>query len=137
MKQEAKVVRGGTIARVMVLRSSACTGDCEGCGFCEAGQPLYVDAYNPSGAQGGQTVVVETETNTVMLSAVLVYLLPLIVFLVVYFAVQAIGTGEHVPIACASGSFVLSFLVARGYNKKKTGQPACTIVEIRDNGGQG
>lgn len=135
MKQDALVIHGGKIARVMVLRSSACTGDCEGCGFCEAGRPLYVDAYNAVRAEEGQSVVVETATNVVITSAVLIYLLPLAVFLAIYFIVQALGAGNTASVFCAAIGCAASFLLAKLYNRKRSDKPACTIVDIRETGG--
>ncbi len=129
------VVHGGKVARIMVLRSSACTGDCEGCGFCEEGRPLYADAYNAARAEEGQRVVVETATNVVMTSAVLVYLLPLAVFLAVYFIVQALGGAGTASVICALAGYAASFLAARFYNKKRSDKPACTIVDIMGTGG--
>lgn len=135
LRQDALVIHGGKIARVMVLRSSACTGDCEGCGFCEEGRPLYADAYNAVRAEEGQSVVVETATNVVMTSAVLVYLLPLAVFLATYFIVQALGAGNTVCVLCAIAGYAASFLIARFYNRRRSDKPACTIVDIKETGG--
>ena len=129
------MVHGGKIARVMVLRGSACTGDCEGCGFCEEGRPLYADAYNAVRAEEGQSVVVETATNIVMTSAVLVYLLPLAVFLATYFIVQALGANNTASVLCAAAGYAASFLLARLYNRKRADKPACTIVDIKETGG--
>ena len=119
----------------MVLRNAACTGDCEGCGGCEGGRPLYVDAQNAIGAEKGQSVIVETATHVVMLSASLVYLLPLAVFLVVYFVVQSFGVGNTVTVLCAAAGFLFSFFAAKFYNRKRADKPACTIVDIRETGG--
>ncbi len=135
MKQDALVIQGGKVARIMVFRNSACTGDCEGCQGCEGGRPLYADAQNMIGAEKGQSVVVETETNVVMLSAALVYLLPLAVFLAVYFIVQGLGAGNTATILCSSAGCALSFLAAKFYNRKRADKPACTIVDIKGTGG--
>ena len=132
MRQEALVIHGGKIARIMVLRGSACTGDCEACGFCEAGRPLYADAYNAARAEEGQKVVVETATNVVMTSAVLVYLLPLVGFLTVYFLAQAVGAENTVSVLCALIGWAAAFAGAKVYNKKRADKPACTIVDVMD-----
>ncbi len=129
------VIRGGKVARIMVQRGAACTGDCEGCGFCAEGRSLYVDAYNPARAEEGQTVIVETATNIVMTAAVLVYLLPLVVFLTAYFAMQAFGAENTWSVICALAGCAASFLVARYYNKKCLDKPSCTIVDVKENRG--
>ncbi len=131
MRQEALVLEGGETARVMVLRSSACTGDCGSCGGCHEAKPIYADARNAIGAEKGQAVYVETETGVVMISAVLVYLLPLGLFLAGYFIAQALGASGPFPAVCALGAAVLGFFGAKRYDRKRAGQPACAIVAFR------
>ncbi len=99
------------------------------------GPSLYADAYNAVRAEEGQFVVVETATNVVMTSAVLVYLLPLAVFLATYFIVQALGAGNTACVLCAIAGYAASFLIARFYNRRQSDKPACTIVDIKETGG--
>lgn len=119
----------------MVRRETACTGDCEGCGLCAEGRPLYADAYNLAQAKEGQTVIVETATNMVMTAVVLVYLLPLVVFLAVYFVMQAFGAENVLSVICALAGCAASFFAARYYNQKCMGKPSCTIVDVKENRG--
>ena len=137
MRQEALVIEGGRQARVMVMRTSACTGDCGHCGGCDTPRPLYADADNEIGAEKGQTVYVETSTAVVLFSAVLVYLLPLVLFLCGYFALKALGLSERAAVVCAVIPALISLLSAGYYNKKRSAHPACTIVAVRENREEG
>lgn len=135
LRQEALVVEEGETARVLVMRSSACTGDCKSCGGCREERPVYADADNPIGARRGETVYVETATGVVLLSAVLVYLLPLVLFLIVYFIAQNLGAARSVSALIAAGAAVVSLTGAKYYNGKRAEKPACTIVSRIENEG--
>lgn len=129
------VIRGGRIARVMVRRMSACSGDCENCGFCEEGRPVYTEAYNDIQAAEGQSVVIETETRVVLLSALLVYLLPLAVFLAGYLIARESGVSDLLSLLCAAAAAAASFAGAKFFDRKRAGKPQCTIVAICEDGG--
>lgn len=87
MEQTVKVVSchaDGT-ARVVHIRQSACSGDCHQCSGCGAvKQPLYLTAQNPIGARVGDRVRLESRSAPVLLGAAVLYILPLILFLVGY-----------------------------------------------------
>lgn len=87
MEQLAKVHRcnpDGT-AQVLVLRQSACSGDCHKCSGCGAvQQKLLITVCNTIGAQPGDTVRIVTETGPVLLGAAMVYLIPLVLFFLGY-----------------------------------------------------
>lgn len=73
------------MAEVMRIRESACSGDCHKCAGCGAAkQTMLFTAHNPIGAKPGDAVVVESDTGTVLKGAMLLYILPLITFLVGY-----------------------------------------------------
>ena len=134
MRQEAIVLRNGQPAPVIVRRTSACTGDCEGCGLCEPGQKLTVEADNAIGAEVGQTVLIETSTGTVLNAALLVYALPLVAFWVIYFTAQALGvSGLLLPLLGVLG-FAASYFAARAYDRKRAARPVCTIVSMGNEG---
>ena len=73
MTQKGKVVSvNGGIARVRVIRRSACDGCrqksmCSGMSDgCDEQQPLEADAKNTAGAVAGDEVIVETKSETVL-----------------------------------------------------------------------
>lgn len=87
MEQKVKVYScqpDGT-ARVMVVRQSACSGDCHKCSGCGAvEQKLLITARNPIGARPGELVIVSSESATVLKGAAILYMLPLILFIAGY-----------------------------------------------------
>lgn len=78
-------------AQVICIRESACSGDCHKCSGCGAvQQKLLFTARNPIGAQPGDQVVVETDTGPVLLAALMLYMVPLVLFLVGYLVCHAL-----------------------------------------------
>lgn len=73
-------------------RRSACGGDCDSCGGCAAiRETVTVAAENPIGAVPGERVTVESDTRTVMGAALVVYLLPILLFFAGYAAGAPLG----------------------------------------------
>lgn len=116
-------------AELSVQRESACSGDCHHCGGCgTVGQTLRLTAKNPIGAQKGDVVIVESESKTVLKAAMLVYLLPLLLFLIGYLAFMHLGAWAAV---IGLVGFVLGMLPAVFYNRRmKKSPPEYTIVEF-------
>ena len=89
MEQRVKVVTtapDGT-ARVMVVRESACSGDCHKCSGCGAvQQTMLLTARNPIGARKGDVVTVTSDSGPVLKAAAVLYLLPLVLFIAAYLA---------------------------------------------------
>ena len=95
MEQLVRVKRtfdNGT-AQVIRIRESACSGDCHKCSGCGAAQEAIVfEANNPIGAKTGDFVTVESETGPVLKAAVMLYMLPLVLFFGGYAAGAALGS---------------------------------------------
>ena len=79
-----KTFDNGT-AQVIRIRESACSGDCHKCSGCGAAQEAIIfEAVNPIGAKTGDFVTVEK-------AAVMLYMLPLVLFFGGYAAGEAMG----------------------------------------------
>ena len=100
------------LAEVEVTRRSACGHDCAKCGGCGGleTQTLYVTARNHAHASVGDRVLLEGETRQVLGFAVLVYLLPLVLFFVGY----GVGAGMKL----GGGLSVVGILAAMWYSHK-------------------
>ena len=73
-------------AQVLLVRESACSGDCHKCSGCGAAkETLLVLAGNPIGAKPGELVRLRSETAPVMKAALVLYILPLVLFFGGYF----------------------------------------------------
>lgn len=114
-------------AEVLIARKSACSGDCHKCGGCGAvEQTLRVAAENPLEAKRGDVVWLESESRTVLASAALLYLLPLLLFLTGYLAAYSLGGWAA---AVGVGGFALGVLPAILYDRSlKKRPPSYTIV---------
>lgn len=83
MEQMVRVVRtdpDGT-AQVLLIRESACSGDCHKCSGCGAAQQaMLFTAQNPIEAPAGSVVVLHSESAPVLKAAAVLYMLPLALF---------------------------------------------------------
>ena len=87
-----KTHKDGT-ATVMHIRESACSGDCHKCSGCGAAKEAVVfTADNPIGAKRGDMVKVESSTAPVLKAAVVLYVLPLVLFFLGYWLGTLPGT---------------------------------------------
>ena len=95
-------------AEISVPRKSACGHDCEECAGCGmTGASIYARARNLPEAQPGQKVVVESSTKKLLGVVVLVYVLPVIFFLLGYFLTEGLGESLRYVIAIAAAALTL------------------------------
>ena len=82
-------------AEVAVKRQSACGHDCSkcggGCSELMVSSTVSVVAANGIGAQPGDMVTVESSTKGVLGAAVMVYVVPFLLFFIGYFTAAALG----------------------------------------------
>ena len=103
-------------AMVIHVRESACSGDCHKCSGCGAAkEAVLFTADNPIGARRGDLVKVESDTGTVLKAAVVLYVLPLVLFFLGYWLGDRIG-GMGPLIACLG--FVLGVVIIVIYDRK-------------------
>lgn len=119
----------GKNARVRVIKKSACGENCASCGGCVPSERT-LEAKNSIGAEAGDRVILELAGERVLSAAALVYILPLAVFIAVYFLCMN-------KIAAESARIVLSTLAAAAvlvsvyfYQRKKGTNYMPDIVEI-------
>lgn len=94
MEQLVRVKEAHTdgTATVLIIRESACSGDCHKCSGCGAAkEAILLTAENPIGAQRGDLVKVESETAPVLKAAAVLYMLPLVLFFVGYAVAAALN----------------------------------------------
>ena len=103
-------------ATVMHIRESACSGDCHKCSGCGAAkEAILLEAKNPIGAKPGDLVRVESATGPVLKAALVMYMLPMVLFFAGY-AVGAAAFGRGAPVGCLA--FVASIGLAVVYDRK-------------------
>lgn len=99
-----KLLSGG-YAEISVPRKSACGHDCEECAGCGVtGQAVRARARNEINAQPGEKVVVESSTKKLFGVIALVYVLPVVLFLLGYFLTEGLAEGWRYAIAIAAAA---------------------------------
>ena len=107
---------GGGYAEVSVPRKSACGHDCEECAGCGmTGAAIKARARNDIGAQPGDKVVVESSTKKIFGVVALVYVLPVVLFLLGYLLSEGLSEGARYAVAIAA--FVVSFIPCVLYDR--------------------
>jgi len=108
MEQKVKIREifpDGT-ALVVYIRESACSGDCHKCSGCGAArETITLTAANPIGAGVGEVVIVRSESAPVLRSAAVLYVLPLVLFLLGYLIARS-GWGGCVGFLAGIGAVV-------------------------------
>lgn len=122
MTQIAKVnaILGDGTAKVGVQRKTACGHDCADCAGCETviKQPeVVVVAQNSIGAKQGDIVLVESSTGGILKVAMVVYIVPFVLFFLGYFLSSILGGGEGLSVAAALLGFALGLLLAGGLDR--------------------
>lgn len=119
MTQVATVERdlGGGFAEISVPRKSACGHDCEECAGCGmTGAAIKAEARNSIDAQPGDKVVVESSTKKLLGVVVLVYMLPVLGFLLGYF-LSPESMAERARYGIAIAAAALMFLPSVFYDR--------------------
>lgn len=125
-----KILPGGFV-EISVPRKSACGHDCEECAGCGmAGAAIHARAKDPVGVRPGQKVVVESATRKILGVVALVYLLPVVGFLLGYFLSE--GLAEGVRYAIAIGAAALAFLPSVAYDRHAKKTEALTYTVVRE-----
>ena len=102
-------------ATVIHVRESACSGDCHKCSGCGAAkEAILLEAKNPIGAKPGDLVKIESETGPVLKAALVMYMLPMVLF----FAGYALGAMWNQGPLVGCLAFVASIGLAVVYDRK-------------------
>ena len=121
-------------AVVEVQRSSACG---ENCAHCKGGcLPTHHHALvkNTAGAGVGDRVRVETPDRAVIKSAMIVYLIPLVITFVFYGLAQVIWNQETVSMCIGLLGLVFSFGALKRMDKRMAPVPEITQIICRGGG---
>ena len=135
MEQRVRVKKtfDNGMAQVIHIRESACSGDCHKCSGCGAAKEAIVfEAHNPIGAKTGDLVNVQSETGPVLKAAVVLYMLPLVLFFGGYAAGEVMGLSGAL---CGCLAFVLSVALIVVYDRHLAKKDN-TIYTITDFAGE-
>lgn len=120
-----KVHADGT-ATVMHVRESACSGDCHKCSGCGAAtEAILLEARNDLGAKTGDLVKIEAASGPVLKAAMVMYMVPMILFFVGYAIGDALWELGAL-IGCLG--FVVSIALAVLYDRKVVKKQETTYI---------
>lgn len=124
MKQTAQVIRSLApgYVEVKVRRQSACAsahncGSCGACGLMADAPEVVVVAQDTHGAKVGDTVIVESATSKVLGAAVLLYIVPFLLFFAGYLIGNSLSWSEGPAIALGGAGFAGGILGAVGLDR--------------------
>ena len=119
-----EILTGG-YAMISVPRKSACGHDCEECAGCGmTGAAIKAKAKNKAGAQPGQS-----STKKLLGVVALVYVLPVVLFLLGYFL--SVGLAEGIRYAIAIGAAALSMIPIVLYDRHARRNDTLTYTILR------
>ncbi len=100
MTQDAIVTRilDENMAEVVVTRGTACGANCGNCESCMFDSQLKTPAFNCIKAKPGDRVVIASKSSRVFSAAMLVYVMPLILFIAGYAIAAALSASEGLRI---------------------------------------
>lgn len=115
---------------ISVPRKSACGHDCEECAGCGmTGAAIHARASDPVGVKPGDKVVVQSETKKLLGVVALVYLLPVLAFLLGYFLSEGLAESTRYIIAIASA--IAAFIPSIFYDRYAKRHEVLTYTVVR------
>lgn len=119
-----KKLTGPEKAEVEVLRGTACGDDCGSCEVCHYASKIRVEARNAIGASVGDRVEIETATSRVLGAAVLVYVVPFVLFFIGYaIAALLLDMAELQAMLMSFAFFAVGFVVVALVGKRHKKNP--------------
>ena len=119
------------MAEIAVKRESACGGNCHSCSGCSGKSNIMkVSAKNSAMAQVGDRVVVSSSTQSILKAAMVVYVIPIVLFFVFYAIGSIMGLGENMSIVLSLAGFALGIVMAMAFNKSLKNNAATTFEII-------
>lgn len=108
-------------AEVEVLRGTACGDNCGSCEACHYTSKIRVEATNDIGAQPGDRVEIEARTSRILGAAVLVYVVPFVLFFIGYAIAAMLNMSEGWSMVMSFAFFAVGMAIAvvvgRGHKK--------------------
>ncbi len=113
MTQDAIVTKllPDNMAEVAVARTTACGGNCGSCESCMFQNELKAVARNSIGARIGQQVVIASKSSRIFSAVLLVYVMPLLLFMTGYALAALAGAGEGLCIAASFLGLLLGAVI--------------------------
>lgn len=115
------------MAEVVVLRGTACGSSCASCESCKFQNEIRTVCRNGISAQVGQRVIIESKSSRIYGAIFLVYVMPLITFLLGYVLAWSAGASEGICILASFLGLALGALLMVLTQRMKNGKNAITF----------
>jgi sigma-E factor negative regulatory protein RseC len=119
------------MAEVAVARATACGGNCGSCESCIFQSEIKTLAKNRIGAKPGQKVVIASASSKVYGAALLVYIMPLVLFIAAYAVAAFAGAGEGLRIGVSFLGLSLGAAILVLSQRLKSNKEPITFEIIR------
>jgi sigma-E factor negative regulatory protein RseC len=123
----------GELCEVVVRRKTACGDNCASCGGACRMSFQQVTAKNKIGAKAGDSVIIEMDSKKVLFSAFLVYILPVLVFFISFFAVQKLCASNNIASGISALLTVIVFGVTVLFDRHHKTDFIPSIIKICEN----
>ncbi|MBR4720661.1 MAG: SoxR reducing system RseC family protein [Clostridia bacterium] len=134
MREEGVVkAENGELCEVVVRRKTACGDNCASCGGACKMNFQQVVAKNEIGAKAGDSVIIEMDSKKVIFSAFLVYIMPILVFVISFYGLAKINFEDTVKTALAGGLTVVAFCITVLYDRRHKSDFLPTVIKIEEN----
>lgn len=131
MKQIGIVIQSDNeTAQVKVKRISACSGNCSECGGGCGGKYMVVTAHNHAGAVCGDRVELEMPSSKVLGAAMMVYIIPVAVFILGYIAADSLVHSEPLSLLTATVMTGILYFINIVKNRKNKDKYRLIIAKI-------
>jgi len=103
-------------AKIRFIKESACGGNCASCGGCGS-KPIEIVIENPLSAEVYDKVEVESDSDKILYSAFVLYVVPILILIFAYLAAEKFF-GEFTSVLLSVICFFLSFVGVKKYGNK-------------------
>ena len=135
MTQDAVVTKvfPNGMAEVVVARGTACGSNCGNCESCVFQNEIKAFAKNSVHARQGEKVVIESLSSRIFGAAFIVYIVPMLVFVIGYIIAASCGLSEGMSVLCSFIAFCAAVAVIVVYQRrsKRKNPIKFEIVKLR------
>lgn len=117
------------IVTVVTVRKGACGDNCSMCGGCK-GERVLTKAYSNIEVEVGDTVTVESDTSSVMLAMLALFVLPIALPLVALIALYSVSAVLSYVVAAVSVALSLVFVLFLSRSKVFNSKVAPKITAV-------
>ena len=119
----------GDLARIEVAEKEVCH-KCPSEAFCKMATngSRSIEAINGMGAKVGDTVKIEIITGSILMSAFMIYIVPLSMLLIAAIIAQKVSGNQNAGIVWGFIAFLVSFIFVKIFDKKVAGTRKLTPI---------